>query len=761
MNILGNSENPTAWAVRSAAISNVPDGAVGTPRPTHGEVGLAVLSGPHTPSNVQSGALRQPCPTTLECRLCRRPGSKSARAPARGAERWSTARAFSLVLWLTLAGQISGFGADPLDQWVWRNPLPSGNSPFRVTFANGAFWGLNGATVSMSPDGTNWTSRGLPTVDDAGTVCDLSDIAYGNDRFLAVGGTRTPGVDGTRGVVLISQDGVTWGVQRRPTSVSGVGSVAYGNGLFVMVETGYDPIQDELLDVLQTSPDGVIWSSVRTEPWGTIWMVTHVNGMFFVIKDEIMLTSPDGVNWTEVVSGNSLPLRGVAYGNGTWVVVGGGTVLTSTDGSTWTNRIGKLPFGLKEVAYGNNTFVAVGSDGLALSSPDGLKWTQRKSGTTNSLYSIAFGNGTFVAANVQDMLISEDGINWRNLRSGDPADLYDIASGADGFVAVSPGGSILHSPDGAQWTRVTNALGAWAIVQGNRRFVAVTTQGNIVTSTDGVQWAYFNSGVTSPLYGITYGNGMFLAVGDKGAVLTSTNAFDWMARDSGSSSSLYTATFGNGMFVVSAGDGAVLTSTDGVEWEVGTSGGDMGFGGMAYGNGVFVGVGGATFRNATNAILVSTNGLDWSPLATGARAVWLYHVRYDHGMFVAVGDHRTLMTSTNGLDWVAHDSGTDNPLNGVAYGNGTFVTVGYGGAILQSGELPSSALRLGPIVGLANGAFAVTVSGPVGYQWEMQGSTDLTSWVPLQDILSTNATMQFVDHGATNFNRRFYRALSR
>jgi len=99
-------------------------------------------------------------------------------------------------------------------------------------------------------------------------------------------------------------------------------------------------------------------------------------------------------------------------------------------------------------------------------------------------------------------------------------------------------------------------------------------------------------------------------------------------------------------------------------------------------------------------------------------------------------------------------------LSGVAYGDGTFVTVGDAGTILQSGELPSPALSLGPVLKLADSTVSVTLSGPVGYPWEIQGSTNLTSWLPLLDLVTTNATMQFIDYGATNFNRRFYRAIS-
>ncbi len=81
--------------------------------------------------------------------------------------------------------------------------------------------------------------------------------------------------------------------------------------------------------------------------------------------------------------------------------------------------------------------------------------------------------------------------------------------------------------------------------------------------------------------------------------------------------------------------------------------------------------------------------------------------------------------------------------------------MGDTGSILQSGELPSGDLHSGPLLGLPGGAYSVTVSGPDGHTWEMQGSTNLLDWTPLINRFATNATMQFIDYAATNFNRRF------
>jgi len=668
----------------------------------------------------------------------------------------------SLVGWLALNGHIAALGADPLDQWVWRNPLPTGNPFIPVTFANGTFLGVSGGAVGMSVDGTEWTTYVPPPPDNKGSFYGLAGIAYGNNRLVAVGSTYTPGVgSGQPGVAVTSEDRLTWSAQDFPGGR--VGDVAYGNGVFVAVMNGFDPFTYQRLVIIQTSPDGVRWTTTYTDGATTLPSVGWVNGVFVVtsLSNGVMLTSPDGVAWTPLPSGQiDGELRGAAYANGTWVVVGSRGVLTSTDWSTWTNRTRGLLVSLEGVAYGNGTFVTVGSHGAVLTSPDAINWTPRASGTADLLSRVVFGNGTFVAGGWSDLLISRDGVNWRNLQSGDTTQLSAVAWGTPGFVAVSMWGEIWHSTDGVIWTRVPEAPGSSAITQGNGRYVAVTEGGYIVMSNDGRQWTNFSSGVTAPLRDITYGSGVFLAVGDNGSLVTSKDGNTWLVRDSGTSSSLYSATYGNGIFVVSGGDGTVLTSTNGIGWTVGTSGTGTGFSGMAYGGGLFVGVGSGSWANATTSILTSTNGLDWASVSSSATAGWLVRVCHGRGIFTAVGYNGAMMTSTNGLNWVNRNSGTSAPLTGVAYGNSTFLTVGFGGTILQSGALPSPSLRLGPILNSVGGAVTVTASGTQGYPWEVQASTNLTTWVPLLSLVTTNTTMQFTDYEATTFNRRFYRAVS-
>jgi hypothetical protein len=62
-------------------------------------------------------------------------------------------------LWLFIPVSLS-LGADPLDQWQWRNPLPSANPLCEVTYGNGLFVAVgNGEAVMTSPDGIEWTTQ--------------------------------------------------------------------------------------------------------------------------------------------------------------------------------------------------------------------------------------------------------------------------------------------------------------------------------------------------------------------------------------------------------------------------------------------------------------------------------------------------------------------------------------------------------------------------------------------------------------------------
>ena len=104
-------------------------------------------------------------------------------------------------------------------------------------------------TILTSPDGVTWTIR------SSGTSSSLSEVTYGNNTFVAVGGST----------ILTSPDGVTWTIRSSGTS-SSLSEVTYGNDTFVAVGGS----------TILTSPDGVTWtirSSGTSEfsLWSDLW----------------------------------------------------------------------------------------------------------------------------------------------------------------------------------------------------------------------------------------------------------------------------------------------------------------------------------------------------------------------------------------------------------------------------------------------------------------------------------------------------------
>ena len=80
-----------------------------------------------------------------------------------------------------------------------------------------------------------------------------------------------------------------------------------------------------------------------------------------------------------------------------------------------------------------------------------------------------------------------------------------------------------------------------------------------------------------------------------------------------------------------------------------------------------------------------------------------------------------LATTSDGLNWTVHDLPMGAGLAAITYGNGTFVAVGFYGAILQS---ENTAPRLSAPRGVSGGAFEVTIGGgETAGVYRLRGST--------------------------------------
>jgi hypothetical protein len=128
-------------------------------------------------------------------------------------------------------------------------------------------------------------------------------------------------------------------------------------------------------------------------------------------------------------------------------------------------------------------------------------------------------------------------------------------------------------------------------------------------------------------------------------------------------------------------------------------------------------------------------------------------------LFGQVGHNYTLLASTNLANWV--------PVFSFACTNGTmdvFVPeTGPFSARFYRLATPTavSGLKLG--VGSAHplsssGLDLVLFSSP-GLEYRVDASSDLLSWSAVTNFISTNAIMRFMDSSATNYSRRFYRAV--
>lgn len=458
-----------------------------------------------------------------------------------------------------------------------------------------------------------------------------------------------------------------------------------------------------------------------------------------------------GVDWTTLPSimssgvkfygGSDSPVYGFAYGAGKYVAVGS-SFSYSSDGITWTNAISPFGNNAMAVVYGGTKFVAVGEYGRAAYSTDGITWTNLpagtdtgiKFGTSSTAYSIAYGGGKYVVVGASGKAsYSTDGITWTYLTPGSDTGInfganpaYSVAYGTDKFVVGGPSGYVSRSDDGITWTSM--------------RVDPFVINVNVVS----------------------YGSGLFVALGSNGGMYSSDGISwtDMAARPSFTPNNNAIAA-GGGKFVVVGSLGVAAYSTDGSTWTTLTAGVDTGikFGtsnaySVAYVNDKFI-VGGRKGNTS-----YSSDGVTWTPnpdhnsglkLDTARTTYdyynYAYSVAYGAGTFVTVGDNGSASYSTDGISWTAltagSDSGikfgTDGNANSVAYGNGKFVTVGTSGKASYSADgISWTSLTPGADTGIKFGttsAISVTYGGGkfvvVGASGKASYSADGITWTSL------------------------------
>ncbi len=423
-----------------------------------------------------------------------------------------------------------------------------------------------------SADGTSWTTN-TPGSDER-YEAKFSNIAFGNDRFVATGDTFS----GVRGVVSI------WGTSWSYT-VGGVqGPVAFGNGLFVNAWL-FDVKSTGTTVFASTSTNGYIWSSQN-------------------------------------YAGNFLRPLGICFNGEKFLTVGqGGQVAISSDGTNWASHVASVDGALRGVDCGGGRFVAVGDAGIIVSSEDGIAWTLRSGGTGRHLNAVsAYGDGFVTAGNFGSLATSTNGLDWHAARAPTTNALRSALHANGHFLFTGFLGTVVSGLEitnlEVRASPTTQSLLATAF--GNGVFIAVGANGTVITSIDATNWFSQSLGVQDQLRSIAFGNGSFVAVGDSGSALVSPNGTNWTKHEMGGFLSLSSITYGNGRFVAVTGflsSGpvvSVVTSTDGIIWD--HVRGIFPVSGVTFGSGLFL-----TADNSPG-IYVSSDGLRWDRYAISVNA---------------------------------------------------------------------------------------------------------------------------------------------
>jgi hypothetical protein len=114
-----------------------------------------------------------------------------------------------------------------------------------------------------------------------------------------------------------------------------------------------------------------------------------------------------------------------------------------------------------------------------------------------------------------------------------------------------------------------------------------------------------------------------------------------------------------------------------------------------------------------------------SPLPQGNT---LNDVAFGNGTFVAVGYLGTILTSPDGTAWTPRTSGTTNTLAGVVFANGRFVAVGQSGTILTSPDGMAWTVRASGTSNRLNGVTFAKVFVVVGDNGTILASPDGVNW---------------------------------
>lgn len=338
--------------------------------------------------------------------------------------------------------------------------------------------------LAAESPGWSWGAAEVPRIRGG----NLNDVAELGGAFVAVG--TVMGQGWTRGLILVSPDGIAWSTPDLPLDGLQVASVAAGPGGFVVAGTriaadaAARPVMLRSTDLdhweevpVPAGQDPIVLAVVR---WAGDRYVTLLGLQGRLGGRWAELESRDGIAWTwRDLDGPRMPLQTTA---GWWMVDRGGT-WSAVDGSAQEGpRVpaaadgrsaavleasAVLPTGtllVGEVPGACPPFQSCPMESSAWWSADGLGFAPAAEGdpgwpTTRTAPVIASAAGRIYLVEDERVTVSDDGWRWRSLagplpplpaqQPGASGTLIRAAAGADHFVAVGAYGELSANGDGS------------------------------------------------------------------------------------------------------------------------------------------------------------------------------------------------------------------------------------------------------------------------------------------------------------------------
>jgi hypothetical protein len=549
--------------------------------------------------------------------------------------------------------------------WEWVTPRPQGHDLRAAAAGDGVTVAVGGkGTVITCTDGIEWR------MSHTDADYSFSDVVWGKEMFVAVGGEVgfefSPGL----GVILTSEDGFNW-IERHREDYLTLEAVAWTGTRFVAVGIG---------DRVLLSSDGSIWTEVQFADSEYIWDLEWNGSQLVAIGRDgyfgglpSYFTSDDGEAWQEFPFDRAYAPSSIAASGSRFVVVGSEhEALVSDDGQVWTEVPYEAQSELEWVEAGGGGFLAVGRNVVG-TSPDGYVWTLDYLPTESRVNGLSWsGDGYLAVGEDGFMMSSPEGSVWtrHSERAFDISGTWEInelVKGGPTIIGVGEGGIVLTGNHATEWERRASPAesGLNSVIWTGSAFWAVGWD-RIIRSTDGTHWSemYLDSGAI--LWDIVWNGEIFVAVGSNAShtdaqklILTSEDGHHWSSEWFNVEDHFFTVGWTGSRFVVAGRGSACLTSTDGSSWDLYDFPADITLLDFAWNGDRLVGVGGRS--ESGGVVLTTANGIDWleSSLPEPMPS-WFEDVAWTGTHFVAVsrssGD--VIFASPDGLAWSAETTGT-------------------------------------------------------------------------------------------------------